>query len=156
MVTPADISPTPDPGVSDSEICEGLVLTDNIVPEADGAESDEGKVETLAEAPALHMAEDHGWEDENDQRPQGQEDSQAQDLQYLERGRESISESTWETPGLYGGRVWGKFGSGTGSQLSPFSALQTFGAGPGSPCQGKSWSEGLHWWLHWKLEVPLG
>lgn len=90
VVTPADTSPPPNPGDPDSEIYEGLVLTDNIVPEADGAESDEGKVETLTEAPALHMAEDHGREDENDQRPQGQEQSQAQHLQYLEGGKEGV------------------------------------------------------------------
>lgn len=88
--TPADIFPAPNPGVPDPEVCEGLVLTDNIVPEADGAESDEGKVEALAEAPALHVAEDHGRKDQDDQRPQGQEQSQAQDLQNLEGG-EAVS-----------------------------------------------------------------
>lgn len=62
-----------------------LILTDNVVSEANGAEGDEGKVETLSKAPAFHMAEQHGWEDENDQTPQGQEQSQAQDLQELER-----------------------------------------------------------------------
>lgn len=63
------------------EIPDYLILTDNVVPKADGAESDEGKVKALPEAPALHVAEEHGWEDENDQCPQGQEQSQAQYLQ---------------------------------------------------------------------------
>lgn len=81
------------------ELCDRLVLTDNIVPEANGAESDEGEVEAFPKAPALHMAEDHGREDENDQRPQGQEQSQAKDLQQLGE-RESASQSTWKAPGL--------------------------------------------------------
>lgn len=81
------------------ELCDRLVLTNNIVPEANGAESDEGEVEAFPKAPALHMAEDHGREDENDQRPQGQEQSQAKDLQQLGE-RESASQSTWKTPGL--------------------------------------------------------
>ena len=65
-------------------------LTNDIVPEADGAEGDEGKVEALAEAPALHVAEDHGRQDENEQRPQCQEEGQAQGLQQLE-AEESLS-----------------------------------------------------------------
>ena len=44
------------------------------------------EVETLAEAPALHVAEDHGRQDENEQRPQCQEEGQAQGLQQLEVG----------------------------------------------------------------------
>lgn len=97
----------PSPHGPHSEKCDCLVLTNNIVPEADGAESDEGKVEAFTEAPALHVAEDHGREDENDQRPQGQEQSQAQDLQQL-GARESVSESTWKAPGLGRGstQIW--------------------------------------------------
>ena len=67
-------------------ICVCPFLTDDIVPEADGAEGDESEVETLAEAPALHVAEDHGRQDENEQRPQCQEEGQAQGLQQLEVG----------------------------------------------------------------------
>ena len=71
-------------------ICGCPFLTDTIGPEADGAEGDEGKVEALAEAPALHVAEDHGRQDENEQRPQCQEEGQAQGLQQLE-AEESLS-----------------------------------------------------------------
>lgn len=67
-------------------ICVCPFLTDDIVPEADGAEGDESEVEALAEAPALHVAEDHGRQDENEQRPQCQEEGQAQGLQQLEVG----------------------------------------------------------------------
>lgn len=69
------MAPTP------RSVATSFSLTDDIVSEADGAESDEGKVEALAEAPALHVAEDHGREDENKHRPQGQEQGQAQGLQ---------------------------------------------------------------------------
>lgn len=73
----------PNPRAPHPELRDRPVLTDNIVPEADGAESDEGEVEGFPKAPALHVAEDHGRQDENDQCPQGQEQSQAQDLQQL-------------------------------------------------------------------------
>lgn len=47
-------------------------------------------------------------------------------------------------------------GVGEGLQLGPFVALQIFGVGPRSPCQRKTWSEGLHWWVNWNSEIPLG
>lgn len=92
------------------------ILTDNIVPEADGAEGDEGKVEALTEAPALHVAEEHGREDENDQGPQSQEQSQAQDLQKL--GGESLPLRPLEGSGS----IWGRSGKSrvwAGQYLSP-------------------------------------
>lgn len=77
------LAPPPYPGIRDLS-----VLTHNVVSEADGAEGDEGEVEALAEAPALHMGEDHGREDENGQRPQDQEQGEAQHLQELGAGRD--------------------------------------------------------------------
>lgn len=53
------------------------------------------------------MAEEHGREDENDQGPQGQEQSQAQDLQEL-GGKEIALETPWKALG----EVWKKVGVG--------------------------------------------
>lgn len=78
-----------------------LILTNNVVPKADGAKGDEGKVEAFAEAPALHSAEGHGREDEDHQCPQDQAQSQAQDLQELGEG--AWPEFSWRTSGLRGG-----------------------------------------------------
>lgn len=71
------------------------------------------EVEALTEAPALHVAEEHGREDENDQGPQGQEQSQAQDLQEL-GGEESALETSWEVLDGYEGGL-GKVRCGQGN-----------------------------------------
>lgn len=44
-----------------------VVLTDHIVSKANGAECYEGVVEALSIWPALHVAEDHRWEDQEEQ-----------------------------------------------------------------------------------------
>lgn len=104
------------------------ILTDNIVPEANGAEGDEGKVEALTEAPALHVAEEHGWEDEDDQGPQGQEESQAQDLQEL--GEESLLLRPLGRLWKYMGEVWEKLGMGRAISKPPTPSLAVdFGVG---------------------------
>lgn len=69
----------------------GRLHTDDVIPESDGAERDEGIVEALAICPALHMTEEHWGENQEEHGAQNQErDHQQEVLSVLTEMRESL------------------------------------------------------------------
>ena len=50
-------------------------LTHNIISETDGAECNEGEVETLAERPAFHITEEQGRDDQKQQAATDEEET---------------------------------------------------------------------------------
>lgn len=60
-----------------------LSITYYIISKANGAEGDEGKVEAFSITPALHITEDHWWENQKNQCSYCQKKSRCQSLHHL-------------------------------------------------------------------------